>query len=62
MDEWRETAEDCRMRAERMKDPAARRAFLQMARCYETLANQLEQHVLTPEEPVSSDRAATARP
>ena len=40
---WRETAEECRRRAERVEDPAARRYFLQMARCYEDLANQLEQ-------------------
>ena len=47
---WREAAEECRMKAERVEDPAARRSFLLMARCYEDLAAQLETRLPSAED------------
>ncbi len=50
MGAWREKAEECREKAERVRDPAARRSFLQMARCYDDLADQLEKRAERSEE------------
>jgi hypothetical protein len=39
---WRERAEEARVQADQMRDPAARRTLLEIAQNYEQLADQAE--------------------